>query len=336
VNPLPAEGFELLSDSLVWDMTLPWKSSYEGVLLPQWKTAQVNFVSLTMAIRGDGKQQVTQQIKRISAHINERSDLLLATSVADIRTAMRFNKLAVGLHFQETWPFEGDTELVEFFYRLGVRHALLAYNLRNLAADGCAERTDSGLSWFGVDLIKEMNRVGMLVDGTHSGYRSTMEAMELNKGPFIFSHSNPYGVYRHYRNIKDDQIEACAATGGVIGVNGLRHFLGPSEGSLAERMADCIDYISTLVGPEHVGLGLDHVPGAPEERTRALAAQPRIHPTPELGDIPRCYASADVLPELVSTLLIRKYTEKEIRGFLGLNFLRVAELVWKPVAATAR
>ena len=109
MNPLPAEGFELLSDSLVWDMTLPWKSSYEGVLLPQWKTAQVNFVSLTMAIRGDGKQQVTQQIKRISAHINERSDLLLATSVADIRTAMRFNKLAVGLHFQETWPFEqGD------------------------------------------------------------------------------------------------------------------------------------------------------------------------------------------------------------------------------------
>ncbi len=321
---------ELISDALVWDMTLPWIRVGMPRVLHDWKAAGVDFVSVTLAVRGDGASTAIERIGRLSAHIRQEADhVALATSVDDIVRAKRDGKLAVGLHFQETWPFEHGIELVQVFYDLGVRHALLAYNLRNLVGDGCAERTEAGLSGFGIDLIEEMNRVGMIVDCTHSGYRTTMEAMELSSATTIFSHSNPYGVYPHYRNIKDDQIKACAATDGVIGVNGLRHFLGP-DGSIAERMFACVKYISELVGPEHVGIGLDHVPGDPDERTEALSRQPRLHPIPELGPLRREYASAAVLADLVRLLQADQFSENEIRGILGLNFLRVARQVWKP------
>lgn len=335
-SPHSDHATELVSDAMVWDMTLPWTAGDWGTLLLDWKRAGVNFVSISLAGRGHGAQATVERIGRLAEQLRAHAgDLTLATSVEEILAAKREGKLAVGLHFQETWPFEHSTELVDVFYKLGVRHALLAYNLRNLVGDGCAERTDSGLSWFGVDLIEEMNRVGMIVDCTHTGHRTTMEAMEVNSAPSIFSHSNPYGVYPHYRNIKDDQIRACAASGGVIGINGLRQFLGV-DGSLAERMFACVRYISDLVGPEHIGLGLDHVPGDPNQMTKTLAAYPRLHPVPELGPLPREYASAAVVTGLVDLMLADRYSEKDIRGILGLNFQRVAEQVWKPEGADAQ
>ena len=116
-------------------------------------------------------------------------------------------KLALTFNLQETNPLDGNLDMIDVYYELGVRHMLLAYNQKNRVGDGCAERTDSGLSRFGVRVIQEMNRVGMLVDGTHSGYKTTMEAMEVCSVPFIFSHCNAWQVVPHYRNIKDDQIK---------------------------------------------------------------------------------------------------------------------------------
>src|SRR5690606_34276467 len=107
---------------------------------------------------------------------------------------------------------------------------------------------DEGLSRFGVALIKEMNRVGMIVDCTHTGYRTSMEAMELSAAPTIFSHSLARALWDHERNVADDQIKACAATGGVIGMNGVGMFLGDNDGS-PEKVADHIDYVAQLVGP---------------------------------------------------------------------------------------
>ena len=214
------------------------------------------------------------------------------------------------------------------FNRLGVRHALLAYNAKNAVGDGCAERTDAGLSRWGIEVIEEMNRVGMLVCGTHSGRQTTLDAMSFSTAPCIFSHSNAWGVYPHYRNIRDEQIRACADKGGVIGINGLGEFLDDHEAS-SESMFRHIDYIAEMVGARHVGIGLDFVkdvkgfwgwvqhnsfmwpPNENQVRTNSRFAQP------------------EQIVELTDLMLARGYSAEDIRGILGGNFRRVCAEVWK-------
>jgi membrane dipeptidase len=269
------------------------------------------------------------RMARVRRQIEERSDwLVLAPSVRDIREAQARGRLAVHFNLQETLPFETDLDLVQLYYDLGVRQTLLAYNQKNLVGDGCAERTDAGLSRFGVEVVKEMNRVGMLVDGSHSGYRTTMDAMAVCEGPFIFSHSNPLAVKRHYRNIADDQIVACAASGGVIGINGVGTFVGDPNAS-TDAVFRCLDYTVELVGPDHVGLGFDYVDDIDSvyEWTRNA---PLAWPPFEGEEMPRHrFASAEQIGELVQLMLEHGYPDDAIVGILGENWARVCERVWK-------
>ena len=206
-------ALSLVSTSLVWDDVLPWVPGFNreeiDTLLPRFKGAGVDVVSLSLVGHGASLEGTIQVLAEVRREIEERSDwLVLATSVKAVRRAREDNRLAVNFNFQETLPFETSLDLIQLYYDLGVRQALLAYNQRNLVGDGCAERTDAGLSRFGVEVVRTMNWVGMLVDGSHSGHRTTLDAMEVSERPFVFSHSNPYAVYPHYRNIKDDQIKA--------------------------------------------------------------------------------------------------------------------------------
>ena len=236
---------ELHADALVCDTTLPWLPGYENQdsTLPRYAAAGVDFVSLTI---GHDRFNLTSTIRHLADVKNrlraEPDKYVLAKSVDDILWVKEQGKLAVGFNFQGSEGLEADQNMVEIYYDLGVRHMLLAYNQKNRAADGCHERTDCGLSRFGVNLIQEMNRVGMMLDLSHTGYRSTMEAMEVSKAPVVFSHSNAYALKQHPRNIRDDQIRACAKTGGVIGINGISHFLAEGGASI-EDFVQHIDYI---------------------------------------------------------------------------------------------
>ena len=162
----------LHSDALVWDMTLPFSADCADVdgLLPRYKAAGVDFVSLTVNEFSSPLAATILHMANVRAEIRAHSDLyVFVETVDDILRAKKEGRLALGFHFQETNPLEGSVHMVETFYDLGVRHMLLAYNQKNRVGDGCAERTDAGLSRFGVSVIKEMNRVGMIVDGSHSG-----------------------------------------------------------------------------------------------------------------------------------------------------------------------
>ena len=198
----------LHGDALVWDMTLPFGRDCADFdkLLPRYKAAGVDFVSLTVNQFSHPLADTLLHMAELRTEIRSRADqYVFVKSVDEILEAKKDGRLALGFHFQETNPLEGSLHMVETFYDLGVRHMLLAYNQKNRVGDGCAERTDAGLSRFGISVVKEMNRVGMLVDGSHSGYRTTMDAMEVSTAPFIFSHANAYSLYPHYRNIRDDQ-----------------------------------------------------------------------------------------------------------------------------------
>lgn len=324
------EAVALVEESLVWDMTLPWGEGYaHSPILSRFHRSGFDVISLTVAGTETDLSHTVRWLAGTVRQIEQCSDqMALCHSVADIMHAKAQGKLALIFNFQETRPFQKNLELVGMFYRLGVKHTLLAYNSKNYVGDGCAERTDAGLSRFGIAVIQEMNRVGMLVCGTHSGYRTTMEAMEVSTAPCIFSHSNAYAVYPHYRNIRDEQIRACAKGGGVIGVNGLGEFLDDHEAS-SEAVFRHIDYIANLVGPEHVGIGLDYVEDEPGF-WRWVDEHPDLWPSnPGQTRTRTKFAQPEQLYELVELMLRREYTPANIRNILGLNFKRVCEQVWK-------
>jgi membrane dipeptidase len=292
-----------------------------------------NYISLSMAgDSGATPAAVYARLAQIRYEMSQQPDkFVLVDSVADIRAAKKSNRLAINFHFQGSEAVGRDLANVGAYYKLGVRWMLMAYNFQNNVGTGCLEarKNDIGISQFGKELIAEMNRVGMMVDCTHSGYRTTMDAMSLSTKPCIFSHSNPHALFDHPRNIKDDQIKLCAQTGGVIGINGVGPFMGePKEVSL-DTVVRQIDYIADLVGPEHVALGLDYMPPAfcqmLHESCKGDASAKYAMPS----ELPWGFMDPADTPLLLAKLLKKGYPVETVRGIMGENFLRVASEVWQ-------
>jgi len=331
VDQLQARARQLLADSLTCDLTLPWgrpDTIQEGVL-ERFVASGFNFISLTMATDSSWIDETVQTIADARAAIEKRAhEFTFVRTVDDIERAHREGKLALGLHFQGTNPFQGNLATVPIYYDLGVRHALLAYNQKNLVGDGCHERTDVGLSRFGLALVAEMNRVGMIVDCTHSGYKTTMEAMEASTSPCIFSHSLARALNDHERNIRDDQIRALGRTGGVIGVNGVGFFMSADFQATTDSICRHIDHIANLIGVKHVALGLDFVYFddlmMKVYRANKDTMYPNGYPPP-----PWQYWPPERVGELVEALVRRGYSDDDVRGILGQNFLNVARQVWR-------
>ena len=179
--------------ALVWDThaCFPLKPNSELSQLQRYKNSGVNFVSLNIGMDMDSFENVIQVLAGFRNTITSHPDeYILALTVNDILDAKEVGKLAIAFDLEGSDPLLGNVNLVSFYYDLGVRQMLLAYNKDNRASGGCMEG-DIGLTDFGRDVIREMNRVGMVVDVTHMGFRATMEAFETSTKPVIFSHSNP-------------------------------------------------------------------------------------------------------------------------------------------------
>jgi membrane dipeptidase len=252
-----------LSDGVLCDILAPAPPVDLIAEMEARQRTGYSFVSLTLAVDDEAAPgTVFNRLAQIRYLLSKHSDkFIIVDTVADIRAAKKANKVGLGFHFQGTESVGRDLANVGAYYKLGVRWMLLAYNFQNNVGTGCieAEKNDLGLSAFGKNLVREMNRVGMLVDCSHSGHRTTMDAMSTSTQPCIFSHSNARALYEHPRNIRDDQIKACARTGGVIGVNGVGAFIGEPKHVTVETVVRHIDYIADLVGPQHVALGLDYM-----------------------------------------------------------------------------
>lgn len=312
--------------AVVWDThaCFPLQPNADLSELKRYKDSGVTFVSLNVGMDMDSFETIIQVLARFRSYIAAHpEEYVLALEVDNIRAAKESNRLAIAFDLEGSEPLLGNLNLVSFYYDLGVRQMLLAYNKDNRASGGCMEGK-IGLTEFGREVVREMNRVGMVVDCSHMGYRATMDVFETSTKPVIFSHSNPKGLREHARNISDEQILACAKTGGVIGINGIGDFLG---GTSSQLIVENIEYVLNLVGPEHVGLGLDYVVDK-QELIEYVEGHPDVFPPEKFQDY-LAMVEPEQFPEFTELLCQRGYNEKVIRGILGGNFSRVAEQVWK-------
>ncbi|HEX9765138.1 MAG TPA: membrane dipeptidase, partial [Nitriliruptorales bacterium] len=201
----------------------------------------------------------------------------------------------------------------------------------------CTEPADAGISRFGRRLVGALNKAGIVVDGSHTGERTTLEAMEVSDAPFVFTHSGCRAVYDHVRNLTDTQIRECAQTGGVVGVLGLPYFIGPAEEPTIEQIVAHAAHVAELVGIDHVGIGMDYwhgvTPYMSDEQQLRLREQENHTWRP--GDIPVgawSYAPGIQTPagmrNLTAAFLRHGFTYAETRQIVGENFLRVFGHVW--------
>jgi membrane dipeptidase len=250
----------------------------------------------------------------------------------DIRRAKEGGKVGIIFGFQNTSPIEDDLYLLSIFKELGVRIIQLTYMERNYVGDGCLERTDCGLSQFGLEVIEEMNRLGILIDLSHVGYTTTMEAIEASEKPVAFTHANPRSLCDHPRNKTDEQIKALVNKGGVIGANIFPPFLAAGSKATIEDVVSVIDYLVDLAGIDHVAIGTDFTEGQPREVFDYwLTGKSKKGPGMELEYPivnPDGIQSTADFPNITRALLARGYAEPDVKKIMGENWLRLFEKVW--------
>ena len=320
-------------EALVWDQhgCLPLRPNSDAIEdLELYRRCGVDFVSINVGFDVTSPLDTIKVLAAFRQGVRTRSDqYVLVATAADIPAAKKAGRLAVSFDLEGTEPLDGELALVETYYDLGVRTMLIAYNQPNRAGGGCHGDPNSGLTGFGRAVVAEMNRVGMLVDATHCSPQTTFELFEASSTPVVFSHSVPLGVRRHERNVSDEQMRACAATGGVVGINGVGIFLGENDASTG-AIIRAIEYAVGVVGPAHVGIGLDYVFDQ-DELTVYLEQNRDTFPVGSgYGDYsPYQFVSPTQLPEVTESLLALGYGNEVVGGIMGGNFLRVAEQTWR-------
>jgi membrane dipeptidase len=320
----------IYNKAVVWDAHSGFEPHPKADLrkLSIWRQAGVDYLSIDV---GFDVMDWRDTVKTLAAFrrwiLNNQDEYLMVEDVDSIHQAKKDGKLAVTFDIEGMNALDGSVDMVDLYHTLGVHQIAFAYNLNNLAGGGCHDE-DIGLTNFGRAVIQRMNRLGLLIDCSHASYRTTIEAIEYSRDPVVFSHSNPRELCDHERNILDDQIITCAEKNGIIGVTGPGIFLGDNDIS-TKRLANHIDYLVELIGPEHIGIGLDYAFEGDSDLDELLVMNPNYWPPEQYNVSENKFVSPDQLLPLVEELLERRYSEENIMAILGENFLRLADKVWK-------
>jgi membrane dipeptidase len=302
--------------------------------LERYRTGGVHYVSINVGMDMNPLSQILPVIAAFRSRLLEQPDrYLLPATVADIERARHEGKLAVGFDLEGALPLLERPEMVAFYRDLGVRQIHFAYNRNNSVAGGCHDRPQ-GLTALGRRMVDAVNDTGVLMDCSHTERRTTLDIMAHSHQPVVFSHANPLALVEHGRNISDEQIRACAATGGVVCISGVSRFLGV-EAPGATDIARHIAHVANLVGTQYVGLGLDIGFGE-----SALDDDPPAPFDPGFwwpvsegygsGIRQMRYAPVDVWQRLPEALSNMGMNDADIGGVLGGNMVRVAGQVWEP------
>ena len=317
---------------LVWDNhgCMPLRP-FDTDFLPQlgrYRQAGFDIVIINVGFGEHGIEDHVRMIASFRHWLKQHPEsFALIATVEDIERARSEGKLAVAFNMEGANGVADQPSLISLYYDLGVRWMLMAYNRASSIGSGCHDMVDSGLTAFGRKVLDEMARVGMVACCSHTGHRTSMDVMHYSTKPVIFSHSNPRALHEHPRNIRDEAMRACAATGGVVGINGIGIFLGHNDNS-TETFVRHIDYAVQLIGASHVGLGLDYVFDA-AELDEYLVKMASTFPGGFSYEAGMKMIEPERLSDIVTALEKLGYPPSAIAGILGGNFVRVAREVWR-------
>lgn len=342
-----ARALALMQRSLVIDMlsvfTLnfpdqaKWEANPETFTEKEFKVfldSGINIFHPAVGIGGtNAYDQALEFFSRWNAFIAGSDERLMRIdSVNDFARVKASKKIAVILGLQNAQHFRRPDD-VNFFHALGQRVSQLTYNSRNLIGNGATERRDEGISDFGVAIIDRMNTVGMAIDVSHCGDRTTLDAFELSKKPVLITHSNCRVLANgHPRDKTDEAILAVRKSGSVMGITGVRMFVSDKEPTTIEHVLDHFDHVARLIGPEHLGVGSDidlyGYDAMPAELNKQLRAGYKgSYGFREKIDIEGLNHPKRMF-DLTEGLIRRKYTDAQIEGILGGNFRRVLTQIW--------
>jgi len=341
-NQYPAKVLDLVQRSLIIDMLGPLKLDFrpEAYATPltdaeaaMFRSSGITAFHNSVGVGGaSAYDDALQFIAAWSGFVGRNSEVFsLVGRAEDIDHAKAKQKIAVIIGLQNADEFR-DPKDVKAFFELGLRCAQLTYNSQNLIGSGSTDRVDGGISDYGVEIIKAMNEVGMLIDVSHSGDRTTLDAIELSPKPIAFTHSNCRALNNHPRLKTDEAIRKLAAKGGVMGITGVRNFVKDKEPTTVEDIVDHIDHVVKLVGIEHVGIGTDsdlmgydHMP--PDQYKQLKAGYKSSYAFRDKIDTDG-FNHPRKMFDLTAALVRRGYNDSNIQAVLGGNFRRLLGSTW--------
>lgn len=339
-----ARAVDLMRRSLVIDMLSPFKlggttwfanpDSFKEADIQRFRDSGINVFHIAVGV--GGTDPYLSALRFISAWngflANHDEWLMRVDSRADLDRVKKSGKVGVLLGLQNSEHFRTPND-VNFFHSLGQRVSQLTYNTRNLIGNGATERRDDGISDFGLTIIERMNQVGMAVDVSHCGDRTTLDAFEASRKPVLITHSNCRAlVPGHPRCKTDEAIKKMAASGGVMGITGVRMFVKVDEPTTIEHVLDHFDHVRKLVGVQHLGVGSDvdldgYDKMTPAEQQRLRANYKGTYAFREKTDIERLDHPKRMY-DLTEGLIRRGYSDSDIELILGGNFRRVLGQIW--------
>ena len=330
MNSIKTNIDKLYKKSIVLDglvITRGWdEDSFEAL-------AKSGYTGFNTSLASGSLQSALDSLEEWKKRIIDNPErLILADSSDDFLRAKKEGKVAVMPGFQNATMIEKSIDNIDKLYAAGTRWIQLTYNQRNLLGDGCTERTNAGLSDFGIEAVKRMNELGIIVDLSHCGSQTTNDGIEFsNPGP-CFTHSMCEALYKnHPRSKTDDQIRAMANKGGVMGIICLGYMIGPDPGgkTTLDTYVDHIDHAVKIGGIDHVGVAADYA-------IQGLEADGATYDNWYVPRLTRFKPSYEVrwppwIPELdqpdrylkvAQKLDARGYSTGDIEKILGLNWLR--------------
>ena len=345
-----ARAIDLMKRATVIDMLSPitlnftlqdkWNANPELFTpeIQKYLDSGINIFHIAVGIGGpDGYNQGLRFISQWNSLIAGNDQVMMRIdSPADFARVKGSGKIGILLGIQNSDHFQRP-EHVDFFWGMGQRVSQLTYNSRNWIGNGSTERHDEGLSDYGVTIVQRMNKVGMAVDISHSGDRTTLDAFEASTKPVLITHSNCRALAPgHPRCKTDEAIRRMAASGGVMGITGVRMFVKTEEPTTIEDVLNHFDHVKKLIGSEHLGVGsdidLDGYDDMPPELNKSLRAGYKgSYGFREKIDIEGLDHPKRMF-DLTDGLIRRKYSDDEILGVLGGNFRRVLSEIWTTAA----
>ena len=329
-----------MSDMLLIDCLQVSKPSRERFL--EWREGGVGCVHTTLAIWENARETLSV-IGHWNRMFKDHSDLIaLATSAEDVEAIAASGRTAVVLGFQNASPLEDDIDLVRIFHTLGIRIIQLTYNVQNHVASGCWEDEDHGISQFyGRNVIREMNEVGMLIDISHCGERTGFDAVKYSERPIAITHANPSGwvgfdIELNRRNKSDDLVREVTAGGGVIGLSMYPKIMRGGAGASLDDFCEMVEWTAERFGIDAVGFGTDFNTGHPPEAITWWRAGRWARSSPVAGVLatwPSWFDSPLKFPGVIEALKDRGFSAEELAKIAGGNWLRLFRESFGPAPA---